>query len=137
MSVPSKSRLSPASFTRHYTDEEKRDPRVRFVAPVGGPGVVAEREGKGPTPVYHAFTVGLSPTTPHTFDATNSKGYLWHAIQTSGYNPEAASGASMKITAPDAKAMVPISILNTKGGPELKVENVGDSVTQILLFDLE
>lgn len=43
--------LKPNYYTRHVSDEEKRDKLVRVVAPVGAEGVKDEREAAGPAPV--------------------------------------------------------------------------------------
>ena len=117
---------------------------MRVVAPVNAPGVSSEREGKGPTPVQSPLTLYstlLSPAAAlaHTFEAGNTKGYV-HVIQTSGYNPGDAKGASVKLSAGEGTEVVLkegdgayIMVQNTK---DLKVENVGEGVAEVLLFEL-
>ena len=93
---PSVNGLTPKYFTRHFTDEEKKDTLVTVVAPIGAEGVTETREGSGPTPVQSPVTLKatiLSPgkTVEHTFTGAERKGYV-HVIQTSGYNTLAAKG---------------------------------------------
>jgi len=147
-SKPSVSRLSPKYFTRHVSDEEKADKWVRVVAPVGAEGVVAEREVPGPAPVQSPLTLFatlLSPskTVTHTFGTVtpgSRKGYI-HVVQTSGYNEGASTGAHIKVSGPDG---VQIELKEGDGayiyaqsGDGLVVENVGDKVAEVLLFDIE
>jgi len=143
-SLPSKSKLAPAYFTRHFTDEEKKDTWVRVVAPVGADGVSSKREDSGPTPVQSPLTLYstlLSPSKSltHTIPTGVSKGYI-HVIQTSGYNPEASKGAEVKVSGDGVEQILKEgdgAYLYTSAGKELKVENVGGGVAEVLLFDLE
>ncbi|KIM88267.1 hypothetical protein PILCRDRAFT_62552 [Piloderma croceum F 1598] len=144
-SLPSISKLTPTYFTRHFTDDEKKDKWVRVVAPAGAPGVSSKREDSGPTPVQSPLTLYstiLSPSTtlPHTFPAGSSKGYI-HVIQTSGYNPKAANGGAVKVSGGDGVEHVlregDGAYISAAAGKELNVENVGDRNAEVLLFDLE
>lgn len=91
--LPNKSRLTPAYYTRHFTDDQKRNTLLKVVAPVEGEGVKNEREGDGPTPVHAQLSVYASILSPgksvtHTFPAPGAgqpdrKSYV-HLIQTSG-----------------------------------------------------
>lgn len=91
--LPAENELTPAYYTRHFTDDEKRNTLLKVVAPVGVPGVLNEREGKGPTPVHAQLSVYASILSPgksvtHTFPQpgkgqTERKAYV-HLIQTSG-----------------------------------------------------
>ena len=164
-SVPSASRLPPTYFTRwvflsllywvltytsyfgtyrHFTDEQKQDKWVRVVAPINAPDVSSKRDDSGPAPVHSPlslYSTILSPSAsvPHTFAPGISKGYV-HVIQTSGYNPKAASGGSVKVSGGDGVEQV---LREGDGayifgeGQEIKVENVGDIGAEVLLFDLE
>ena len=49
--LPSQRGLTPKYYTRHFTDEQKKDRILTVVAPVGTDGVVDAREASGPTPV--------------------------------------------------------------------------------------
>jgi len=147
-SVPSVSKLTPAYFTRHFTDEEKKDKWVRVVAPIGAPEVSSKREDSGPAPVQSPLTLYstlLSPSTslPYTFSSRTGKGYI-HVIQTSGYNTGAASGSAVKVSASGADGTIEQvfregdgAYISGSAGKEINVENVGDSVGEVLLFDLE
>lgn len=143
-SVPSTARLQPKYFTRHFSDEEKADKWVRVVAPVGAEGVLADREGDGPAPVQSSLTLyanllsgGKSLERP----LEGKKGYI-HVIQTSGYNAGKSQGATVRAFSKGGEELVLregdgayISVGN--GGNTLQVENTGDKVAEILVFDLE
>jgi len=147
-SFPSISRLTPKYFTRHFTDEQKKDQWLAIVAPVGAEGVTNEREGTGPAPVQSPLTLYSSLISPsavvthifHDSQTKNRKGYL-QVVQTSGYNTKTATGAHIKITDEDGQSLelregdgVYIFAESLK---KLTVENVGDRVSEVLLFDLE
>jgi len=143
-SLPSKSRLPPKYFTRHFTDAEKQDKWVTVVAPVEAEGVHADqREGEGPAPVnsplaLHATLLSQGKTLSQAVNGP--KGYI-HVVQTSGYNPGAASGATVKVTAGEGAEEVlkegDGAYLLIGDGKDIKVENIGNKVAEILLFDLE
>ena len=117
------------------------------MAPVGAEGVVKKREASGPAPVHSAITlyaslVSPSTTLSHTLPVAGNplprKAYV-HLVQTSGYNPEKAGGAKVKLTGPDGNA---VELAEGDGvyvmgdpGTKLDLENVGDRVAEILLFD--
>ncbi|KZP11143.1 pirin domain-containing protein [Athelia psychrophila] len=143
-SLPSVSKLTPAYFTRHFTDAEKKDQWARIVAPVNTPGASSKREDTGPAPVQSPLTLYstlLSPATslPHTFQAGSTKGYI-HVIQTSGYNVGPAKGAAIKISGGGGEGVVlkegDAAYIMVQDAKELKVENVGDGVAEVLLFEL-
>ncbi|THH03278.1 hypothetical protein EW145_g6391 [Phellinidium pouzarii] len=151
-SQPWKNGLTPKYFTRHFTDEEKKDKWAHVVAPVNSPGVSLEREAKGPTPVQSPvslFTTLLSPSksVSHTFPpsiesgatdtSTHRKVYM-HVAQTSGYNPNEAEGASVKISGAGADTVLREgdgAYIFGEAGEEMSVENVGDRVAEVFLFD--
>ncbi|KAF7317610.1 Pirin domain-containing protein [Mycena kentingensis (nom. inval.)] len=143
-SVPSVSRLAPRYFTRHFSDEEKRDAWVRIVAPVDAEGVVTEREGAGPAPVQSQLTLYatlLSPGTTLKQRMVGKKGYI-HVVQTSGYNTGEGKGAAVRVVgAPGVEAQLregdgAYMHFDTHG-IELTVDNIGESTAEVLLFDLE
>ena len=133
---------------RHFSDDEKRDRWVRVVAPAGEPGVSDAREATGPAPVHSPLSLYatlLSPfkALPHTFPSTGSgsarKVYV-HVAQTSGYNPKEASGAQVKVSGDGAEVELREgdgAYIMGEAGTEMKVENVGESVAEVLLFDVE
>lgn len=142
-SIPSESRLPPQYFTRHFSDEEKKDKWAHIVAPVGADGVEEKREASGPAPVHspldlYATLLSASNTLTKTFQ--KRKGYI-HVVQTSGYNPESSTGAHIKVSGPDGNSIElregDGSYIKADVGSELKVENVGDRVAEIVFFDLE
>ena len=146
-SVPSTKGLTPKYFTRHFTDEEKKDRWAHIVAPVGAENVVEEREAKGPAPVHSPlslFATLLSPGNQlsHAFHARGPqrKGYV-HVVQTSGFNPKDAAGATVRVVGGEGG---PVELREGDGayimaipGEELVVENAGDQVAEVLLFDME
>lgn len=72
-------------------------------------------------------------------DSPERKVYV-HVIQKSGYNPKTASGASVKISGVDSELIVREgdgAYVIGAARSELKFENTGESVSEILLFDVE
>jgi len=148
-SLPSTHGLQPKYFTRHFSDEEKKDKWVRVVAPADAEGVVEAREASGPAPVHSPLSLYatiLSPgtTLAHSFPAEGAgaqrKAYI-HVIQRSGYNPGRASGATVRIAGQDGVESElregDGAYLMGEPGEELKVENTGDREAEVLLFDVE
>ncbi|PSR80355.1 hypothetical protein PHLCEN_2v6740 [Hermanssonia centrifuga] len=148
-SVPSQSGLSPQYFTRHFPDEEKRDKWAQIVAPVGADGVVEKREASGPAPVHsplslYASLISPSITLSHTLPAASKtsqrKAYI-HVVQTSGYNPGKADGAHVKVGGPDGESVElregDGSYIMIDAGSTMEVQNIGDKVAEVLLFDVE
>jgi len=146
-STPSTPKLAPKYYTRHFSDEEKQDKWARVVARFGTDGVSAEREGKGPAPVQTALTMYASLLSPSTTTKLEkkmegTKGYV-HVVQTSGYNVGKAAGARVKVSAGDDAEAVTLGegdgayIFVGSSGNVLHVENVGDSVAEVVLFDIE
>lgn len=143
-SVPSTSNLTPKYFTRHFTDEEKTDKWARVVAPVGTKGVLATREDEGPAPVQspvtlYATLLGQKKSLNRSF--TNKKGYI-HVVQTSGYNEGQSKGANIKIVSKGGENLTLgegdgayIFVGNDENS--LEVQNVGDRVAEVVVFDLE
>lgn len=122
---------------------------MHIVTPVYAPRLFQARRHRPCTPL-NLFATLISPRTTlsHTFlttpDVKARKAYI-HVVQTSGYNTKAATGASVKVSGlgDDGK---PLEVLLKEGdgayifgeaGKEMKVENVGDKVAEVLLFDME
>ncbi|KAJ7036607.1 RmlC-like cupin domain-containing protein [Mycena alexandri] len=141
---PSTPRLSPKYFTRHFTDDEKRDAWVRVVAPVDAEGVQKDvREGTGPAPVQSPLTLYATLLTDGKSvkqTMVGSKGFI-QVVQTSGFNDKTATGATVKIIS-GSGVEAELSegdgayLYFTNGG-ELMVRNIGDKTAELLLFDLE
>jgi redox-sensitive bicupin YhaK (pirin superfamily) len=143
-SLPATARLQPKYFTRHFTDEEKTDKWAKVVAPIWADGVKDTREGEGPAPVQSALTLyasilGTGKVLSRPLEG--KKAYV-HVIQTSGYNEGQATGASIKFSTKGGDevelregdgAYVDVK----KEGAILEVDNVGDRVAELLVFDLE
>lgn len=142
-SLPDTPRLQPKYYSRHFSDEEKKDRWARVVAPIRSQGVNTEREGRGPAPVHSPLTLYaslLSPETKLEKSLERQKGYV-HVVQTSGYNEANAEGASVKISSQDSQLTLRegdgayISV--GKSGNVLEVQNVGDRVAEVVVFDLD
>lgn len=139
-SYPSIPGLIPKYFTRHFSDEEKKDNFLAVVAPVDAVGVHKDqREGKGPAPVQSPLTMYatlLSPGRRVTVQMKGKKGYV-HVVMTSGYNTAKAKGASVKVVNQELLREGDGAYLMQEVGSEIVVENVGDSVAEIILFDIQ
>lgn len=69
------------------------------------------------------------------------KGYI-HVIQRSGYNPGPARGATLRIGSQAGEPQVELregdgAYLAYEPGAELRLENDGQGIAEVLLFDLE
>lgn len=144
--VPSLPRLPPKYFTRHFTDEEKKDKLCRVVAPIKADGVSAERDASGPAPVQSPVTLYstlLSPSASvsHTFGAAGQsvgkrRGYV-HVIQTSGYNTAKATGATVQVNGGLKLSEGDGTFVIAPEGEKLEITNVGDKTAEVLVFDLD
>jgi len=141
---PSESNLSPKYYTRHFSDEDKKDRWAHVVAPAikGSSEVVDKREATGPAPVHSpvdVFATILSPTTSLSHTAKHTNVYA-HVIQRSGYNTGAATGAAVKIDAGGDSVQLREGdgvYITLTPGSKVDVENVGDRDGELLLFDTE
>lgn len=128
---------------RYFSDEEKKDKWVRVIAPSGAEGVLEERNALGPAPVHaplSMYATLLSPSVSllHIFPTSPGrpkKAYI-HVVQTSGYNPtNTPGGAAVRVGDVELREGDGAYIMGDAGA-ELKVENVGDRVAEIALFDI-
>ena len=126
---------------------------MRVVAPVNASDVAHEREATGPAPVQAPVTLSatlISPSVslPHIFPVktgasdirTNERKAYIHIVQSSGYNTNAASGATIKVSSGSSTVELREgdgAYIWGEAGKELTVENVGDRVGEVLLFDVE
>ncbi|TFK39552.1 pirin domain-protein domain-containing protein-containing protein [Crucibulum laeve] len=143
-SLPSTSRLQPKYFTRHFPDSEKENKWAKVVAPAWGEGVAAnERDGAGPAPVQSALTlyaslISAGKTLERPLDG--KKGYV-HVIQKSGYKEGSAEGATVRISNGGEELVLREGdgayVFVGKKGNVLNMENAGDRVAEVLVFDLE
>jgi len=141
---PNESNLPPKYYTRHFSDEDKRDKWAHIVAPVvkDSPEVIDKREGAGPAPVHSPvdlFATILSPTASLSHKATRTNVYA-HLIQRSGYNTGAAIGATVKIDVGGDSVQLREgdgAYITLNPGAEVVVENVGEKIGELLLFDTE
>lgn len=141
--LPWKKGLTPAYFTRHFKDDEKKDKLVCVVAPAEGSKVdiSLEREGTGPTPVQsslYLWATLLSPGKKVEHSFVNKKGYV-HLIQTSGYNSEAAKGNTISVNGESTLREGDGVFIEAEGEGtgHVTIENTGDEVAEVLLFDIE
>ncbi|KAG2011411.1 hypothetical protein CC2G_011533 [Coprinopsis cinerea AmutBmut pab1-1] len=143
--IPSQSRLQPKYYTRHFSDDDKRDKWARVVAPIWSEGVKSsERNEDGPTPINSQLTLYatiLSPGSNLKRHLEGRKAYV-HVIQTSGSREGEGAGATVQLD--DAfggqldlgegdGAYVKV---NTQGAV-LTVRNTGDRPAEVLVFDME
>lgn len=142
--------MSQRLYTRsHFSDEEKKDQWARVVGPVGAQGVVEKREAPGPAPVHSPLTLFaslISPSTtlshslPSGSSSPHRKAYV-HVIQKSGYNPGKASGARIKLSGPAGSTLElqegDGAYIMGDAGLTFDVQNIGDRVAEVVLFDLE
>lgn len=137
------SRLQPKYFTRHFSDAEKKDRWVRVVAPINAEGVQKDlregsKQGEGPAPVQSPLTMYatlLSEGKSLSQGMKGLKGYI-HVVMRSGYNDGPASGAAIKVGGQMLKEGDG-AYLQSSSATELVMENVGDRVAEVILFDLE
>ncbi|WVF67218.1 hypothetical protein IAT40_001966 [Kwoniella sp. CBS 6097] len=156
--LPFKRGLKPRYFTRHFTDEEKKDQLRGIVAPLGAEGVSEEREGKGLTPIHapvHFFASLLSPSksVTHTIlpslNGKSTKLVYIQLIQTSGYNTGPANrsknagplinvvgGSGEKSTAELGEGDG-VFIRGGNVGEEIGLENVGSGVGELVVFEMD
>ncbi|KAF7983671.1 hypothetical protein HWV62_19569 [Athelia sp. TMB] len=143
-SSQSPSTLVPSHFIRHFTDEDKKKAWVCIAAPATTPETPPEQDGEGPVPIrsaMHVYTTLLTPAVSrtHTFQPSAIKGYI-HVVQTSGYNAGAGNGAEVKVTGENAETVLREgdgAYMMLIAGKEVKVENVGAGVAEVLLFEME
>lgn len=138
--------ISPAC--RHFTDEEKKNRFVLLVAPDNATGVSLRREDNGPAPVRSELRMYASLMYPgvslvHTpfGNGRIKKGYI-HVIQKSGYNTGPAKGITLRIGSQANGPQVELregdgAYLAYEPGAELRLENDGQGIAEVLLFDLE
>ncbi|ODN83713.1 hypothetical protein L202_01807 [Cryptococcus amylolentus CBS 6039] len=153
--LPSQRGLKPAYYTRHFTDEEKKDKLVKIVAPMGTEGVVEEREVKGTTPIhspvyFYASLLSPSKSVTHTLlppvlkPTFKDKLIYIQLIQSSGYNTGAASvknGAAVKVIGGGLDQVIGegdgVFIRGGQVGEEVVLENVGQKVGEVVLFEMD
>jgi len=141
---PNESRLPPKYYTRHFSDEDKKDKWAHVVAPVikDSQEVVDKREAIGPAPIHSpldVFATILSPAALLSHTAKRTNVYA-HVIQRSGYNAGAATGATVKVDVGDDSVQLREGdgvYITLTPGSKVDVENVGEKEGELLLFDTE
>ena len=139
-SVPHTPRLTPAYFTRHFSDAEKLNKWARVVAPVGADGVEEKREAAGPAPVHSALTMYASIIEKGfklEREIKGKKGYV-HVVMTSGYKEGPGEGAAVRL----ASGTETVTLREGDGAylvgnGALTVENSGETRAEVVVFDLE
>jgi hypothetical protein len=143
---PQTGRLPPKYYTRHFTDDEKRDKLVRIVAPSGADGVSDEREGSGPAPVHaqlslYATLLSKEKTVTHAFgkpvNGSAPRKAFVQVIQTSGYNPSTATGSRVRLNGGLELGEGDGTFAWAKEGEKIDIENIGDKTAEVLVFDIE
>lgn len=138
--IPHTRGLSPAYFTRHFSDAEKLNKWARVVAPVGADGVEEKREAVGPAPVHSALTMYAS-LIEKGFRAKREikgrKGYV-HVVMTSGYKEGPGKGAAVRLTSgTESVTLREGDGAYLAGNGALAVENVGETRAEVVVFDLD
>ncbi|KAF9649173.1 pirin domain-containing protein [Thelephora ganbajun] len=141
---PNESNLPPKYYTRHFSDDDKKDKWAHVVAPAvkDSQDTFDKREATGPAPVHSpldVFATILSPTASlsHTAERTN---VYAHLTQRSGYNPGPASGATVKIDVGGDSVQLREGdgvYITLTPGTKVDVENIGERDGELLLFDNE
>ncbi|PPR03917.1 hypothetical protein CVT24_008102 [Panaeolus cyanescens] len=163
-SLPHTPRLTPKYYTRFFSDAEKMNRLVRVVAPVRSKGVEmvrdgdGEGDGQGPAPVNSQLTMyaGLVEGGRGVeVKMEGRKGYV-HVVMQSGYRygavkegDESEGGrvwvgevhgdgdGGVKGEGVDLNEGDGVYIFNPSKDGVLRVENVGDVLVEVLVFDLE
>lgn len=142
--MPNESRLTPKYYTRHFSDDQKRNKWAHIVAPAtkASQDVIDKREASGPAPVHSpldALATILSPTSSLSYTARRTKVYA-HLIQRSGYNTGTPSGAAVKIDVGSDSVQLREGdgvYITLTPGVNVGVQNVGEKDGELLLFDTE
>ncbi|KIO24138.1 hypothetical protein M407DRAFT_77373 [Tulasnella calospora MUT 4182] len=140
--VPSQSSLSPKYFTRNFPDSDKVDNLLKVVAPVGSEGVKEERESAGPAPVHsqvtvYATIVSAAKAVIHTLpDGTGVQRAYIQIPQSSGYNRSTARGSRMRLNNDLEIAEGDGVFVWGQPGEQIRMENIGETPAEALLFDL-
>lgn len=120
---------------------------VRIAAPVNTTDVYTDQDDCGSVPMRSAMVIYSTCLAPgmfsqRSFQLSGTKGYI-HVIQTSGYNLGAAKGAEVKLSGGDG-GLVEVELQEGDGaymmfvaGKEIKVQNIGVGVAEVLLFEIE
>ncbi|WWC73329.1 uncharacterized protein I206_107296 [Kwoniella pini CBS 10737] len=153
-SLPFKNELKPKYFTRNFENFEKENKLLHIVAPIGYEGVEEIRECKGLTPIHsplHFFASLLSPNKSvihkllSSINGKLTKKIYIHLVQTSGYNTKSASkdgkGPLIQISGGSELTKLGegdgVFITSGKVGEEIKIENIGNGVGEVVLFEMD
>ncbi|KAK4046226.1 hypothetical protein OIV83_006258, partial [Microbotryomycetes sp. JL201] len=140
--------LTPAYYTRHFSDKEKTNKLVQVVAPVGSASsVVDAREATGPTPVHSnlsMYSTILEPESAveHTFK--QPKGYLHLIMRQTGYrSPRTELGGKGPHVTVTVGSQAPVELeegdgvyLDNVQGETVSFTASGDANAEFVLFDL-
>ena len=130
----------------HFREEEKQDKWALLVAPVGKEGVTTEREGDGPAPVQSDLALWATVLSPnHTVSrempssSGERKAYM-QVVQTSGFNQGPARGAHVRVEIGNQSVEMKEgdgAFVHAAPKEELRMTNLGGSVAEVLLFDVD
>lgn len=151
--LPNARNLQPKYYARHFDDASKTDKWAHVVAPVGAPGVIDERDAKGPTPIHadlNFYATLLNPgkaiekqVTPKTGGSPGDKLVYVQVVQSSGYNtgPAPKDGAHVKVELGGKEQVLGegdgVFVRGAKTGDDVKVSNVGEKRAEVVLFEMD
>lgn len=134
------------SFASHFTEEEKQDKWALLVAPIGKDGVTTDREGNGPTPVQSDVALWATVLSPNRTvsrampsSSGERKAYM-QVVQTSGFNQGPARGAHVRVEIGEQSVEMKEgdgAFVHAAPKEELRMTNLGNSVAEVLLFDVD
>jgi len=150
---PSTHRLTPAYYTRHFTDSAKKNNLLKVVAPMPSDSAEVKREDtpdSTPAPIHQNLSLYASILTPNSdgkvtyafpSSSASRKAYI-HVIQTSGYNRDPTNEAQKDT----AKVKVNGGAILGEGdgmfaigsgteGEAIVLENVSDVKAEVLVFE--
>ncbi|KDQ08925.1 hypothetical protein BOTBODRAFT_37455 [Botryobasidium botryosum FD-172 SS1] len=108
--MPSVRGVAPAYYTRHFTDDEKRDKLVRVVAPATAQGVSTKPQDTGPAPVQsgvtlHASLLSSSHKVTHTLHPS--------ALPSPASTPQSSRSSQSPPTTPSTPAVTAMPVIST------------------------
>jgi quercetin 2,3-dioxygenase len=108
--------------------------------------VTTEREGDGPTPVQSDVSLWATVLSPNRTvsrampsSSSERKAYM-QVVQTSGFNQGPARGAHVRVEIGDQSVEMKEgdgAFVHAAPEEELRMTNLGDSVAEVLLFDVD
>ncbi|EKD04970.1 hypothetical protein A1Q2_00770 [Trichosporon asahii var. asahii CBS 8904] len=151
--LPNARNLTPKYYARHFSDAEKTDKWAHVVAPTSFPGVIDERDAKGPTPIHadlNFFATLLSPgkelnkeVTDRSDNKPGDKLVYVQVVQSTKYNtgPALKDGAHVEVSLGGQNQVLGegdgVFIRGAKSKDEVVVKNTGTKVAEVVLFEMD